>query len=155
MLNLTGLYNDERDPKYWMMRVATTKEQVKGSWRCIWCTGRMWRGQLLGCAGSGRRWGGRRWLVADLQVYDWWDLIQDWGAEVWRRVAEREGQERAEALEYTKWIGELMLEGGVRSLPRALEVLGRVLDSREGVADYGCNAGAEDTETEDELGRHR
>ena len=42
----------------------------------------------------------------------------------------REGQERAEALEYTKWIGELMLEGGVRSLPRAPEVLGRVLDSR-------------------------
>lgn len=23
--------------------------------------------------------GGRRWLVTDLQVYDWWDLIQDWG----------------------------------------------------------------------------
>jgi hypothetical protein len=41
-----------------------------------------------------------------------------------RRVAEREGQERAEALEYTKWIGELMLEGGVRSLPWAPEVLG-------------------------------
>jgi hypothetical protein len=68
--------------------------------------------------------------VTDLQVYDWCDVIQDWGAEVRRRVTEGEGQERAEALEYTKWIEELMLEGGVRSLPWAPEVLGRVLDSR-------------------------
>jgi hypothetical protein len=33
-------------------------------------------------------------------------------------------------LEYSKWVGELMLENGVRSLPRSAEGLGRVLDSR-------------------------
>ena len=73
---------------------------------------------------------GKRWLVTDLRVYDWWDLIQDWGAEVQRRAAERGGPEAAAALEYTRWVGELMVEGGVRSLPRAPEALGRVLDSR-------------------------
>ena len=30
MLDLAGLYGGERDPKNWVMRVATTKEQVKG-----------------------------------------------------------------------------------------------------------------------------
>jgi hypothetical protein len=44
VLDLAGLYGGEHDPKNWVMRVATTKEQVKGSWHCIWCTGRMWRG---------------------------------------------------------------------------------------------------------------
>ena len=74
--------------------------------------------------------GGKRWLVTDLRVYDWWDLIQDWGAELQERVGEKDGEEAAEALEYTKWVGELMLENGVRSLPRSAEGLGRVLDSR-------------------------
>jgi hypothetical protein len=56
--------------------------------------------------------------LTDLRVYDWWDLIQDWGAEVQQRVAEKDGKDAAEALKYTKWVGALMLEGGVRSLPR-------------------------------------
>ena len=29
VLNLAGLYGGERDPKNWVMHVATTKEQVK------------------------------------------------------------------------------------------------------------------------------
>jgi hypothetical protein len=30
VLDLAGLYGGEHDPKNWVMRVATTKEQVKG-----------------------------------------------------------------------------------------------------------------------------
>jgi hypothetical protein len=112
------------------MRVATTKEQVKGKLALHLVHGADVAWAIVGVCRNREEMAGRRWLVTDLQVYDWRDLFQDWGAEVRRRVAEREGQERAEALEHTKWIGELVLEGGVRSLPRAPEVLGRVLDSR-------------------------
>jgi hypothetical protein len=130
VLNLAGLYGGERDPKNWVTRVATTKEQVKGKLALHLVHGADVAWAIVGVYRTREEMEGRRWVVTDLRVYDWWDLIQDWGAEVQRRVAEREGQERAEALEYTKWVGELMLEGGVRSLPREPEVLGRVLDSR-------------------------
>jgi hypothetical protein len=30
VLNLAGMYGGERDPKNWVMRVATTKKEVKG-----------------------------------------------------------------------------------------------------------------------------
>ena len=33
-------------------------------------------------------------------------------------------------LEYEKWVGELMVEEGVRALPRDIEKLGRRLDGR-------------------------
>jgi hypothetical protein len=130
VLNLAGLYGGERDPKNWVTRVAKTKDQVKAKLAL-----HMVHGEDVARATVGTYWkregmGGKRWLVTDLRVYDWWDLIQDWGAEVQQRLAERDGEEAAEALEYTKWVGELMLEGGVRSLPRAAEGLGRVLDSR-------------------------
>jgi hypothetical protein len=130
VLNLAGLYDrEERDPKDWVTHVATTKEQVKAKLALHLVHGADVARAVVGVYRKREEMGGRRWLVTDLRVYDWWDLIQDWGAEVQRRVAEREGAEAA-ALEYTRWVGELMMEGGVRSLPRAPEALGRVLDSR-------------------------
>lgn len=72
----------------------------------------------------------KRWLLTDLRVYDWWDLIQDWGAGVQGRVSNTLGMKEAEKLQYEKWVGELMEEEGVKALPRGAEGLGRVLDSR-------------------------
>jgi hypothetical protein len=130
VLNLAGLYGGERDPKNWVTRVAKTKEQVKAKLALHLVNGEDVARAIVGVYRKREGMGGKRWLVTDLRVYDWWDLIQDWGAEVQQRVKEKDGEEAAEALEYTKWVGELMLEDGVRSLPRGAEGLGRVLDSR-------------------------
>jgi hypothetical protein len=132
VLNLAGLYGGERDPKDWVVRVARTKEQVRGKWALHLVHGADVARAVVGVYWKRKEEAmrGTRWLVTDLRVYDWWDLIQDWGPEVQRRVAGPEGEEKAQGLEYTRWVGELMVEGGVRSLPRGPEVLGRVLDSR-------------------------
>lgn len=106
--------------------------------------------ERFGAVGSGKR-----WLVTDLRVYDWWDLIGSWGEEEEREGEEeggggRKGMKRvekgeegdgvvvkdeeeagAERPEYAKWVGECMREEGVRALPRGPETLGRVLDSSE------------------------
>lgn len=130
VLNLAGLYGGERDPKNWVTRVATTKEQVRAKLALHLVHGADVAKVIVGVFRKRHEMEGKRWLVTDLRVYDWWDLIQDWGAEVKAKVAEREGQDAAERLEYTRWVGELMVEDEVRSLPRGPETLGRVLDSR-------------------------
>jgi len=55
--------------------------------------------------------GGRRWIVTDGRVYDWWEVVMVFGKE----------RERG-------WVGELMRERGVRGLPREGRELGRRLD---------------------------
>jgi hypothetical protein len=64
--------------------------------------------------------------VADLRVYDWWDLIMSFSA----RAGEEDGQEREMRSRFARWVGELMVEEGVRALPREISGLGRKLDSR-------------------------
>lgn len=120
VLELAGLYGGERRPRDWVGRVAGCKEAVgrKGAVHLVHGddVARAVVGVLEG--GWGRV-GGRRWIVSDLRVYDWWDLIMSWG---------REGE--GEGREYRKWVVELMREEGVRALPREKEALGRVLDGR-------------------------
>jgi hypothetical protein len=130
VLSLAGLYGGQRDPKNWVTRVAKTKEQVKAKLALHLVHGEDVAKAIVGAYRGRWGMGGKRWLVTDLRVYDWWDLIQDWGAEVQERVSKKDGEEAAKALEYSKWVGELMLENGVRGLPRSAEGLGRVLDSR-------------------------
>lgn len=55
--------------------------------------------------------GGRRWIVTDGRVYDWWEVVMVFGTE----------RERG-------WVRELMRERGVRGLPREGRELGRRLD---------------------------
>lgn len=130
VLNLAGLYDGEtRDPRGWLTRVARSKDAVgaKGALHLI-------HGADVAravVAVHHRFTPGRRWIVADLRTYDWWDLIQAWGAEARKRlVVKGEAAAAAEELEYERWIGELMQEKGVRALPRSQDGLGRVLDSR-------------------------
>ncbi|MCJ1358351.1 MAG: hypothetical protein MMC33_008350 [Icmadophila ericetorum] len=124
VLNLAGLYGGKRDPHTWVKRVARTKEAVKGKKALHLIYGGDVARGILGCHLNWKKVEKRRWLLTDLRVYDWWDLIQAWGAGMKSDV---EGEED---LEYEKWVGELMVEERVRSLPRSPEVLERVLDSR-------------------------
>lgn len=58
---------------------------------------------------------GQRWLLTDLRVHDWWDMAAVWG---------EEGKQ-------PRWVLELLREEGIRALPRAPEMIGRAMDSRE------------------------
>ena len=76
---------------------------------------------------------GRRWLITDTRVYDWWDLLASYGADMKKKEERGEVIEEGEKiyLELGRWIGEFMVEQGVRALPRSPDSLGRVCDSRD------------------------
>lgn len=131
MLNLSGLYGGERHPRNWVIRVATTKAQVREKKALHLIHGDDVARGIIAVHKNFTH--GKRWLLTDLRVYDWWDLIQSWGNHV---VAKKEKEEEEEEekeedqLNYVAWVGELMTEEDVRALPRSAETLGRVLDSR-------------------------
>lgn len=127
VLNLAGLYGGERNPRNWVVRVARTKAEVKGKKVVHLIHGQDVARAII--AVHGHFTPGKRWLLTDLRVNDWWDLIQTWGPEVQANEGEH--------LEYARWVGELMLEEGIRSLPRNIDTLGRVLDSRAFWAEMG------------------
>lgn len=119
VMDLAGLYDGEtRRPREWVGRVMGSKEDVKKKGALHLVHGgdvaRGIVGILLLGREAGERVGGRRWIVTDLRVYDWWDLAMSWA---------EEGQ-------YRRWVVELMREEGVRALPREKGELGRVLDGR-------------------------
>lgn len=127
VLNLAGLYGGERNPRKWVTRVAKSKEEVKAKKALHLIHGEDVGRAIIAVHEKFSK--GKRWLLTDLRVYDWWDLIQDWGADVKNAMAEAEGEKAAQELHYPEWVGELMVEGNVRCLPRSAESLGRVLDS--------------------------
>lgn len=128
VLNLAGLYGGERNPKNWVTRVAKTKEEVKGKKALHLIHGEDVSRAIV--AVHKKFTAGKRWLLTDLRVYDWWDLIQDWGVDIKHAPADTSGGEAGEELQYAKWVVELMGEENLRALPRNAENLGRVLDSR-------------------------
>ncbi len=132
VLNLAGLYGGERRPRDWVGRVMKSKEDVKKKGALHLVHGDDVARGVVGClvdrgeGGGGEGKGGRgweavkgkRWIVTDLRVYDWWELVMGWGL----------GGEGGE--EGKRWVVELMGEEGVRALPREKGELGRVLDGR-------------------------
>ncbi len=150
VLNLSGLYGGTRQPRNWVIRVASTKEQVKGKKALHLIHGDdVARGII---ALHKKFTPGKRWLLTDLRVYDWWDLIQSWGNDV---VEKESGVQ----LHYVAWVGELMIEEGVRALPRSVETLGRVLDSRAFWKEMGVwpsvGSVVRDNDTDEEHHRRR
>lgn len=127
VLNLAGLYGGERSPRNWVTRVARSKEEVKGKKALHLVHGVDVARAIV--ALHRKFTPGKRWLVTDLRVNDWWDLIQSWGA--------GGVEKKDESDEYARWVGELMIEEGVESLPRHADSLGRVLDSRAFWAEVG------------------
>ena len=125
VLNLAGLYGGARDPKHWLVRVATSKEQVRGKKALHMIHGEDVARAIIAVYRDFTP--KKRWLIADLHVYDWWDLIMEWG----QQAEEKRMGETGEKLEYRKWVVECMEEEGVRALPRDTNSLGRILDSRD------------------------
>jgi len=125
VLNLAGLYDGTtRQPKNWVARVAKTKDQLRSKKALHLIHGEDVARAVLAVH---RHFSTDRWLITDLHVYDWWDLVYDWGAEL---TAKWEGENESQRPQYRKWVLELMDEENVRALPRGPESLGRVLDSR-------------------------
>jgi hypothetical protein len=124
VLNLAGLWGDERQPKNWPKRAINSKQQLKdkGSLHLI-------HGDDVAraCLAVHKKFNaGERYLLTDQQCYDWWYLIQKWERDL-EAESLADGGERP----YKKWLAEVMFEEKVTSLPRSREQLGRVLDSDE------------------------
>lgn len=113
VLDLAGLYGGARDPRNYLGRVAKTKDELKAKGAVHFVHGADVARAVLAAHRTFARVRGQRWIIADLRTYDWWELAIRWGGE-----------------DYARWVGELMEEDNVRALPRPVERLGRVLDSR-------------------------
>ena len=125
-LNLSGLYGGTRVPRNWLPRLGQSKEDVRKRGAVHFIHGEDVARAIV--AAHRKPTPGKRWILADLRVYDWWDLIMSFSAMV-------DGGEEVEGMEekrqeFAKWVGELMEEEGIRALPREMGGLGRKLDSR-------------------------
>ncbi|RYP30212.1 hypothetical protein DL767_006359 [Monosporascus sp. MG133] len=145
VLSLSGLYGGSRQPRHWVQsgRVAGSKADLRARRALHMVHG---ADVARGIVAAHRSFSAaRRWIVCDMHVYDWWELVQDCAGEMARGVAAAVGNgdsdggeagcgisgadvERGEEL--LRWVGELMDEEGVRALPRDTSSLGRMLDGR-------------------------
>lgn len=126
VLNLSGLWGGQRNPKSWAGRVAKDKAGVAGKTSLHVVHGLDVARGILAIAEKFTP--GERWMVTDLVVYDWWELMVGWAA-----TGSEAGPSDKESgpSEQAVWVRELMAENGVRALPRSMEALGRCYDARE------------------------
>ncbi|KAI1428092.1 hypothetical protein F5Y12DRAFT_733595 [Xylaria sp. FL1777] len=129
VLSLAGLYGADRQPRNWVHRVITSKEglKAKGALHVV-------HGEDVARAvvALHRRFTPKkRWILCDMHVYDWWDLVEDWATQALSAgpgtVSEAEMKKQNDLL---AWVGELMVEEDVRALPRDASSVGRRLDGR-------------------------
>lgn len=142
VLNLAGLYGGTRQPRDWLDRVIKTKEDLrkKGALHVI-------HGEDVAravVAVHRNKPSGKRYLICDMHVYDWWDLAQDWALLARRERSEngmKETEEETAALHKSQtilhWVHELMIEESVKALPRDTSTVGRALDGRAFWHDMG------------------
>ncbi|KAL3420191.1 hypothetical protein PVAG01_08690 [Phlyctema vagabunda] len=129
VLNLSGLWGGSRKPQDWIKRVATTKEQLQTKRSLHLIHGEDVARAVLGLHRSFTA--HERWLLTDMFVYDWYALIMGWGD------GSAGGEDGEAAGRYRQWVRELMVEEGVRALPRSMEELGRCYDTREFFTRFG------------------
>lgn len=132
-LNLSGLYGGTRVPRSWLPRLGKSKEDVRKRGAVHFIHGEDLARAIV--ASHRHPTPGKRWIIADTRVYDWYDLIMSFSAMVGE--AEESTEERETRQQFAKWVGELMIEEGVRALPREMSVLGRKLDSRGFWVEHG------------------
>ncbi|KAI0146852.1 hypothetical protein GGR57DRAFT_506295 [Xylariaceae sp. FL1272] len=131
VLSLAGLYGAARQPRDWVSRVVKSKADLKAKGALHVIHGDDVARAVVALHRNFTP--GKRWLICDMHVYDWWDLTQDWAvqtlrdAETGHSVSKEKIQQQSELLQ---WVGELMREEGVRALPRDTSAVGRRLDGR-------------------------
>jgi hypothetical protein len=124
VLNLSGLYGGSRVPAKWLPRLGQSKADVRKRGAVHFVHGEDVARAIIATHRSFTP--SKRWIIADLRVYDWYDLILSFSA-VTDSASKQELETR---LQFAKWVGELMEEEGIRALPRDMGNLGRKLDSR-------------------------
>ena len=131
VLDLAGLYGGSRQPRNWVDRIIKTKDDLKAKGAVHLVHGNDVAQAIL--AVHEHFTPSKRWLLTDLRVYDWWDLIQDWTSAAIKAAEEgtlTDRDEIAKQKDRARWVRELMVENGVRALPREKLEVGRVLDAR-------------------------
>lgn len=161
VLNLSGLYGGSRQPRTWLPRVIKRKSDVAGKKALHLVHGADVAEAVLGCHLRPKAVAGRRWILTDLHVYDWWDLIVQWASEEGPKIGlgkmegtvmkgglrdfgvEVEGvsekgpseqgveEGRRERIDLQEIVFKNLEESGIRALPRDPDALGRVLDGRD------------------------
>ncbi|GAA5853216.1 hypothetical protein JCM8547_000245 [Rhodosporidiobolus lusitaniae] len=155
VLNLSGLWGGTRNPSNWIPRIAPTLEalETKGSLHLV-------HGEDVARAvvavhlspsrsssspsspdAKEKPLKGTRWVLTDLRVYDWWDLVSAHPSPLPPSPDSPSPSFHTHAGEHTPphalWVQHLMRKHGVRSLPRTQEELGRAIDSREFWEEFG------------------
>jgi len=131
ILNLAGLWGNGRSVRNFMSRVIKDKESLRNKNALYMVAGEDVSQVCLAVHRQWKKAAGERWLVCDLRTYDWWELASRYGnnglAEKDKNVFGPEPQ----------WALELMIENGIRALPRTPEELGRGYDATELWSTFG------------------
>ncbi|EGG04182.1 uncharacterized protein MELLADRAFT_49258 [Melampsora larici-populina 98AG31] len=134
VLNLSGLYGNERSIRNYVSKVAPTKEILSTKTSIHMIHGIDVSRSILEVFNQFEKSRGQRWILTDQRVYDWWDLASAWG----------ESGLHGRKTEVTigpqaKWVQELMVTDSIKVLPRSPDQLGRVLDSTEFWRTFGIS----------------
>ncbi|KAF1945980.1 hypothetical protein EJ02DRAFT_451082 [Clathrospora elynae] len=128
VLNLSGLYGGQRVPRTWLPRLGQSKDDVRKRGAVHFVHGEDVARAII--ATHRKFTPKKRWIIADLRVYDWYDLIMSFSAMTVSIIEEKNQQDHDTRQQFAKWVGELMEEENIRALPREMSILGRKLDSR-------------------------
>lgn len=134
VLNLCGLYGPTRIPRNWISRVASSRTAAKAKSSLHLIHGDDVARAVVATMEKWESVKGRRWIVSDCHVWDWWDVIWEIGGQGRHddgNEGESQGPEWANGKSWREVIAEFMDEEGVRALPRPPEALGRCLDGRD------------------------
>ncbi|GAA6052936.1 hypothetical protein JCM3770_006742 [Rhodotorula araucariae] len=138
VLNLVGLWGGTRNPSNWITRIAPTPAalEAKGSLHLVHgldvarAIVAVHLAPSLPSSAPSVAGTGQRWVVSDLRVYDWWDLVAAHPcASANGAAASAKGGEHSP--DRALWVQECMQKHGVRALPRSPAELGRAIDARE------------------------
>ncbi|SJX64399.1 related to epoxide hydrolase [Sporisorium reilianum f. sp. reilianum] len=113
VLNLAGLYGDQRQPKNFASRVGASKQllSLKGSVHFVHGKD-VARAIVLLHESRSAGWG-RRWIVSDTRVYDWWQLFR-----FLRPALPDHPHDSPETAQ--RWVSELLDENHISTLPRPI-----------------------------------
>ncbi|KAB8291061.1 hypothetical protein EYC80_009750 [Monilinia laxa] len=115
VLNLSGLWGGERNPKHWIERVAGTKEMLSGKKSLHMIHGLDVSRGVVGVIGNWEKARGQRFMLTDLMVYDWWSLILGYAGE----LDEENGNEKMEGRQDLENI--ITRAGHNKKLPRRID----------------------------------